>query len=125
MFEKLSAANVDQVLIKTAGTLRAQDVRIKSLEAQVAGYKRRDHAEKIAHEAVNRGIMESDEADSYASDLANSAEDLNMVEDFIGRAAAGVPLGRTLEKTAGDHSLGGDGESDVLTSFLLSSDYAG
>ena len=86
---------------------------------------RAHHAEKIAHRAVERGIMDVDEADSYASDLAESSEDLDLVEDFVGRAAAGVPLGKTLEKTAADANGGEDGESDVLTTFLLSSDIAG
>jgi len=125
MLEKISAAQVDHIMLKAASALRAQDALILELKQKVASYERRDHAVKIAGAAVYRGIMEEDEADTYADDLANSTEDLNMVEDFVSRAAAGVPLGKTLEKSAADHSGGGDGESDVLTSFLLSSDYAG
>jgi polyhydroxyalkanoate synthesis regulator phasin len=124
MLEKISEAQVNHIMIKAASALRAQQARIGELEQQVASYKRRDHAEKIASTAVNRGIMEEDEAGSYANDLANSSEDLNLVEDFVSRAAAGVPLGKTLEKTAAEHG-GEGGESDVLTAFLLSSDIAG
>jgi len=123
--EKVSEAQVNHIMLKSAQVMRGQQERIKELEGQVAAYQRRDHAEKIAHRAVERGIMDVDEADSYANDLAEGSEDLDLVEDFVGRAAAGVPLGKTLEKTAADANGGEDGESDVLTTFLLSSDIAG
>ena len=124
MLEKISAAQVDHIMTKAASTIRAQDARIRELEFELARRDRVDHAEKIASEAVNRGMMDIDEAEAYASDLANSQEDLKMVEDFVSRAAAGVPLGKTLEKVASDSSTG-SGEADVLTSFLLSSEYSG
>jgi hypothetical protein len=125
MLEKVSEAQVNHIMLKAASAMRAQSSRISELEGVIASYQRRDHAEKIASAAVHRGIMDEDEAPSYADDLANSDENLNLVEDFVSRAAAGVPLGKTLEKTAADHSRGGDGEPDVLTTFLLSSDIAG
>ena len=124
MLEKISEAQVNHIMIKAASALRAQQARIGELEQEIARRDRVNHAEKIASAAVTRGIMDEDEADSYANDLANSSENLNMVEDFVSRAAAGVPLGMTLEKTAADHG-GEGGGSDVLTTFLLSSDIAG
>lgn len=124
MLEKISAEQVDNLLIKSASVIRSQDARIKELEADIARRDRRDHAEKIAHTAVDRGIMDEDDAEEYAEKLASSNENLTMVEDFIGRAAAGVPLGHSLEKVASE-SEGGEGETDVLTAFLLNSDLAG
>jgi len=124
MLEKISAAQVDNILIKSASVIRQQDARIHELEAELARRDRREHAEKIAEVAVDRGIMDEDDAEEYAEKLASSAEDLTMVEEFVGRAAAGVPLGRSLEKVASD-SEGGEGETDVLTAFLLTSDLAG
>lgn len=124
MLEKVSAAQIDNIMIKAASALRGQATRIQELEAEIARRDRRDHAEKIAHTAVDRGIMDVDDASDYAEKLASSAENLTMVEEFVGRAAAGVPLGRTLEKVASE-SEGGEGETDVLTAFLLTSDFAG
>ncbi len=124
MLEKISAAQVDHIMIKAASTIRDQSARIRELENELARRDRIEYAEKIASSAVDRGIMAVDEAEDYANDLANSAEDLKMVEDFVSRAAAGVPLGKTLEKTASDSSHG-EAATDVLTSFLLSSEYSG
>ena len=124
MLEKVSAAQVDNIMIKAASALRGQKARIEELETELARRNRRDHAEKIANMATDRGIMEEDEADDYAEKLASSSENLNMVEEFVGRAAAGLPLGRTLEKVASE-SEGGENETDVLTAFLLNSDLAG
>jgi hypothetical protein len=123
MLEKLSADQVNDYMIKAAGLLRAQQAQIHELEGELVTRGRRDHAEKIASHAVDRGIMSDDDAKTYAEHLVESDEDLKMVEDFVGRAAAGVPLGATLEKQASAEDSGG--EADVLTAFLLSSPYAG
>jgi len=125
MLEKISSAQVDDVMIKAASALRAQKARIEELEEIVSANARQRHAEKIASTAADRGIVAVEGGETYASELASGSEDLAMVEEFVGRAAAGVPLGRKLEKTAADHEGVSDEESDVLTTFLLSSDYAG
>tara|TARA_R110002126_G_scaffold416_4_gene2834 strand:- start:394 stop:762 length:369 start_codon:yes stop_codon:yes gene_type:complete len=119
--EKISAAQVDSVMIKAAHALRGQQAEISRLTNEIAVRDRRDHAEKIAHTAVDRGIMEVDDADDYAEKLASGSEDLSMVEDFLGRTAAGVSLGSPQEKLASDS----EGGSDVLTAFLLTSELAG
>lgn len=125
MLEKLSEAQVNHILIKSASALRSLRDENAELRRQLASRERRDHAEKIAHTAVDRGIMDPTDAMEYAEKLAHSAEDLEMVEEFVSRAAAGVPLGQTLEKTASDNFEGGEGGTDVLTAFLLNSDIAG
>jgi hypothetical protein len=43
-----------------------------------------------------------------------------MVENFMSRTVAGVPLVSSLQKTA---SVSGASGEDVLTNFLLSSDF--
>ena len=124
MLEKLSSEQADTIMIKAASALRAQGARIQELETDLARRERMDHAQKIATVAIDKGIMEEDDAVEYAEKLASSTEDLTMVEDFVSRTAAGVPLGHSLEKTASE-SDSGPGEADVLTSFLLNSDLAG
>ena len=127
MLEKIAAADIDQMLLKSASTIRAQGQRIRELEIEKAARDREDHAEKIAHAAVERGIMGEDEAEDYAEKLASGTQDLSMVEDFVGRASAGgVHLGQTLEKTASEEDGGsGGGGQDVLTTLLLNSEFSG
>lgn len=122
--EKISAAQVNTILVKSAGELRRLSSENAELRAQLAQRERRDQAEKIAHMAVDRGVMDPTDATEYAEKLAASSDNLKVVEEFVGRAAAGVPLGKTLEKTASDNYEGGGG-TDVLTAFLLNSDIAG
>jgi hypothetical protein len=125
MLEKISEAQVKHILIKSASALRNLRDENADLKRQLAERDRHDYAEKIASQAVDRGVIDPTEAADYAEKLASSAQDLKMVEEFVSHAAAGVPLGQTLEKTASDNYDGGDGGTDVLTSFLLTSDFAG
>ena len=63
---------------------------------------------------------DNEEAEEYAQSLAQGDKDLDMVEEFVNRTAAGVPLSSSLQKTA---SASDSSESDVLTNFLLTSDF--
>jgi len=117
--EKVSAAQVDTVMIKAASALRGLHAENATLRAEIARRDRISHAEKIASAAIDRGVMEEDVAAAWASDMASSDEDLEMVERFSARMVPGVSLGQTFtEKTA---SVGA-AETDCLTDFLLSSD---
>jgi hypothetical protein len=122
MLEKISAEQVDHLMVKAAHVIRTLEAEVTELRAEKAERARRDHAEKIASSAVERGIMEAEEAADYATSLAESDKDLSMVEDFVDRTAAGIPLGGGLEKEA--HAEGG-GDTDVLTSYLLSNPIPG
>lgn len=122
--EKISAAQIDHVMVKAAAELRSLSAENETLRLELASRDRRDHAEKIASVAVDRGIMAEEDAAEYASELSEGSDNLDLVESFVSRRAAGVPLGKSLEKVAHD-TEGGDGAPDVLTTFLLSSDYAG
>jgi phosphatidate phosphatase APP1 len=117
---KTASAEVNDTLIKAASVLRAQQAELEYLRSQLAQRNREQHAEKIASTAVDRGIMEADEANEYAQSLAEGNENLDMVENFLSRTVAGVPLGSSLQKTASVSGASGD---DVLTSFLLTSDF--
>lgn len=124
MLEKLSHVQVNEYMIKAAHALRGQQTKIASLEAKIAEFERKEQAEKIASIAVSRGVLAEDEANEYAERLASGGEDLKMVEDFVGRATNGLPLGRTLEKTASAENGEVPVGDDVLTNFLLNSDFA-
>jgi len=121
--EKISSADVNAYMVKAAATLRGQAQQIVALKTKVASLERKEHAEKIASLAVERGALAVEEAQEYAENLATGAEDLKMVEDFVGRTSRSLSLGKTLEKTASAEG-GGEPGQDVLTTFLLSSEYA-
>ncbi len=123
MLEKIGSAQVNEYMVKAAHILRSQSAEISTLKAKVASFERQKYAEKIASVAVERGVLAEDESDEYVERLASGGEDLKMVEEFVGRASHGLPLGRALEKTASTESETPVGE-DVLTNFLLNSDLA-
>lgn len=123
MLEKISAAQVNDLMVKSAHTLRAQQTEIAELKTKIAAYERKEQAEKIASIAVQRGIMAEDEAPEYAEHLASGGEDLKLVEEFVGRTSRALPLGKMLEKSASAESGNIPVGEDVLTNFLLSSDF--
>jgi len=118
---KIGSAEVNATLIKAASALRDLSSENERLRAVIADNDRRDYAEKIASSAVNRGIMDPEEAKDYANSLTESDKDLSIVEEFVNRAAAGVPLGNSLQKVASVEGAQ-DGEADILTSFLLTNE---
>ena len=120
MLNKIGSAEVNATLLKAASVLRDQQGEIERLKAELSVRDRRGHAEKIANSAVERGIMAEEEAKDYADSLIEGDKDLDIVEEFVSRTAAGIPLSSSLQKTAS--ATGTDGEADVLTSFLLTND---
>ena len=122
--EKISSEQIDHLMVKAAHVIRTQQSEIVELRKDKADRDRRDHAEKIASSAVDRGIMDSEEGDDYALTLAESDQDLSMVESFVERTAAGVPLGGSLQKVASVEG-GEEGDSDILSTYLLSNPIPG
>ncbi len=116
---KISSEEVNATLIKAAGILREQQEQISVLKRELDVLNRQNHAEKIASQAVEKGIMDPTDAQDYANTLAEGSKDLNMVEDFVTQTTAGIPLGSGLAKTASENITG---STDPLTTFLLSSD---
>ena len=105
--------------------LTATNVEITEhrLKTKIASYERKEQAEKIASIAVQRGIMAEDEAPEYAEHLASGGEDLKLVEEVVGRTSRALPLGKMLEKSASADNGNIPVGEDVLTNFLLSSDF--
>tara|TARA_Y100000310_G_C20503728_1_gene725326 strand:- start:383 stop:754 length:372 start_codon:yes stop_codon:yes gene_type:complete len=121
MIQKIAAADLNHLLVKSAHVIRTQGAEIQELKQHLADKNRLDHAEKIASIAVDRGIMSEDNATEYASKLAESDRDLSMVEDFVSRnSGAGLPLGNEMSKTASDDPMA-DGETAEgrFSNFIL------
>ena len=111
--KKIAASTLDHLLVKSAALHRTQQARIQELEGRLADSNRRDHAEKIASIAVERGVMEPTGAADYAAHLAGSDRDLSLVEDFVARSTGpGIGLGQVLDKTASDNSGYADGSAE-------------
>ena len=120
MLEKIGEAEVNGLLLSAADSIRTLESENARLTAQLATRARSDHAEKIASVAVDRGLMDEDDGQEYARDLAKSDKDLGVVEDILKRSAKGIPLGHT--KTASAHDMDRDASGDdVLTAFLKTS----
>jgi len=121
--EKIAGADIDAHLVKAASVLRSQASTINELQAELAKRDRRDEATKIASIATERGVLSEEAAADWATSLAESDKDLDIVEDFVSRSAPGMPLGEPKEKVAGVDSAMGSGE-DALSSFLMVSEYS-
>tara|TARA_Y100001973_G_C5144728_1_gene304810 strand:+ start:449 stop:805 length:357 start_codon:yes stop_codon:yes gene_type:complete len=114
---KISAEEINRSLYKAASVMRKQQEEINRLNEILQSKSRFEHAEKIASTAVERGFLNTDDAKDYASSLASSEKDLEIVEDFVSRTAMGVPLSAGIKKVAQDN-----GGTDILTTFLLTND---
>jgi len=123
MFSKIASQDVNGILIKCASSLRDLAAENISLRDQLADLERKDHAEKIAAQAVSRGIMDESEAFDYAKGLAEGDKDLEMVEEFVSRTVQGVPLGEPLQKTASDDLCEGETLEARFATSLLSSEF--
>lgn len=117
MLEKIGAAEIDGLLVKSAQAIRELTTENVALRAQLATRAREDHAEKIASALVERGIMDESAGKEYARDLATSDKDLSIVEDLATRSVSGVPLGHTKVASVREDDPSADGD-DVLTAFL-------
>lgn len=117
----IETSDIDTVMIKAASALRSLQRENQSLRDELLKRDRQEHATKIASSAVERGMMDVNEASDYAQTLVESNKDLDIVEDFVSKTVTGIPLGSGLAKTASDHSIMG-GSTDVLTAYLLSNE---
>jgi hypothetical protein len=127
MLEKLSHQDINDLLIKTASIMRSQNEEIKRLRGELAAKSRREHAEKIAHIAVEKGVIDESDASSYAEKLDRGGKDLETVEEFVAQTVAGLPLGESLQKLAEeqvDGHVDGTSPEDKFCNFLLTSDHA-
>ena len=118
MLEKIGEAEINGLLVKSAAAIRELSAENLSLKSQLASRGRQDHAEKIAHVMVERGLMDDSAGKEYAQTLAKGDKDLSVVEDLVQHSVPGLALGHT--KTASAHDEDSTPGEDVLTSFLKS-----
>ena len=117
--EKISHAQIAEVLTDASAALRAQQAYIGELETKIASKDQRDRVEKIAHEMHRKGI----ELDTGVEELANRLEKaaeagkLDAVEqavDFVG-----PDMGQKLASITHDESGSSPGASSDLERFIV------
>jgi len=114
--DKVSNAQIAEVLSDAASTLRSQQVYIHELEEKIASGKQKERAEKIASEMHRKGI----ELDVSVEDLADrlqktAAEKLDTIEkavDLVG-PDMGSKIG-SVSNERGDSSGSNDLERFIL-----------
>ena len=113
--------DIDQLLAASAAMLRTQQAIIDDLQQEKIAAARRRRADRVANGLVVGGHMDTASAEDYAEIISSSDRDLGVIEDFVSRTGQNIGLGEPLRKVAG-HDVPSNGP-DVLTSFLLSSDF--
>ena len=82
--EKLSAAEWQEILAEVPSVLRALVEENRELKEKVAGYERKEHAEKVASLMVERGIEPNvGYQEKVASLLRDPQRDLRVMEEAV------------------------------------------
>ncbi len=117
--DKISHAQIAEVLTDASATLRAQQAYIGELETKLASKEQRDRVEKLASEMHRKGL----ELDTSVSDLADrlekaaSANKLDAIEqavDFVG-----PDMGQKLASITNDESGSSPAASSDLERFIV------
>lgn len=115
--EKIAAERMDDLLIKTASEMRRLVGENETLRAEVAVFRRRQEATKIAHVAVERGLVSDDDFEDYVENLEQSGTDLGQAEQLLRTVPAGRPFGVASTE---HEKMASDGGMDPLTAYLSS-----
>lgn len=116
---KISNAQVAEVLTDAATTLRAQQAYIGELETKLASKEHRERAEKLAGVMHGKGL----ELDVSASDLADrlekaaAANKLDVLETAVD--LVGPDMGSKLASIINDDGQGVSSAASALESFII------
>ena len=109
---KISNAQVVELLSDAASTMRAQQAHIQELETKVANSELRDRAEKIAHQMHAKGLETDTSVDALATRLEKAAaSDLTAIERAV--EIVGPDMGQKIAQLAQDESVPIPGTSDL------------
>lgn len=116
---KISNAQVAEVLTDAATTLRAQQAYIGELESKLASSERRDRVEKLASEMHRKGL----ELDVSVTDLADrlekaaEANKLDVLETAVD--LVGPDMGSKLASLTNDDGPGASSAASDLERFIV------
>ena len=120
--DKLSNAQLAEVITDGAATLRAQQEHINSLEEKLASRERRDRVEKLASAMHGKGL----ELDVAAGDLADRLEKVASTEieayekavDLVGPDMS-MKFGSAGNSPSNNDDPGSPGNSSDLERFIV------
>jgi hypothetical protein len=114
--DKISNAQIAEVLTDAASTLRTQQAHIHSLEEKLASLAQRDRAEKIASEMHRKGLELDVAVDELASRLEKAGEEkLATIEQAVDMV--GPDMGSKIAHI--NHDGGSTSDSSNLERFIL------
>ncbi len=110
---KLSNAQISEVLGEVPGVIRGLVERNQFLEEKVASMERRDRVEKLAHEMHRKGINVDTPIDALADSLEKAAaagKSIELIEQAVDYVAP--DMGTKIAHLANDEQRSGLGSSD-------------
>jgi hypothetical protein len=117
--EKISNAQIAEVMRDAAVTLRHQQAHIGELEEKLAGMERRDRVEKLAGDMHRKGINLDVGVDELADRLEKAAaagklETIEQAVDFVG-----PDMGEKIGQVATNQDVSGTSGSSDLERFIV------
>lgn len=120
--DKISNAQIAEVLSDASATLRAQQAHISDLEEKLASKERRDRVEKIASEMHRKGLELDVDATVLADRLEKTAEaKLDSIEaavDMVG-PDMGTKIGRASHNPMHDDAGVSSGSAGDLERYIV------
>lgn len=117
--EKISNAQIAEVMADAAATLRAQQATINDLQDKLASKERRERVEKLAGEMHRKGLELDTNVDALADRLEKAAEagKLEAVEQAVD--LVGPDMGTKLASLTNDDSGMGSASSSDLERYIV------
>ena len=117
--DKISNAQIAEVMTDAAATLRTQQATITDLQDKLASKERRDRVEKLAAEMHRKGLELDTKVDDLADRLekAASAGKLDAVEHAVD--LVGPDMGQKLAQLTSDEAAPSAAASSDLERFIV------
>jgi soluble cytochrome b562 len=121
--DKISNAQIAEVLSDASATLRAQQAHISDLEEKLASKERRDRVEKLASEMHRKGLELDTDVETLADRLEKtaSAGKLDAVEQAVDMVGPdmGAKIGRASHNPNHDDAGDSSGSANDLERFIV------
>lgn len=116
--DKISNAQIAEVMTDAAATLRTQQATITDLQDKLASKERRDRVEKLAAEMHRKGFELDTKVDDLADRLEKAAStELDVVEHAVD--LVGPDMGQKLAQLTNDDAAPSAAVSSDLERFIV------
>jgi hypothetical protein len=100
--EKLSSEEIQGVFGEVPGVIRSLVEENEALQAKVASYERRDAAEKVAHQMIEKGLNNDKPFSVLVDELSKEAEAGRLPEIERAVDMVGPDMGQKIARVSGD-----------------------